>query len=271
MLSSKRRKTEMIAALIALQIVTLAIVLVLLLRRKTPAATPEDSRLTQLLACDLPAQFTRLDARSQSFEEHLRKDLSQFREDTATASATLRTEVLNSVNTLGNTLRTELLQKMDSARQENESAAERLRSRVQEGLQQLSTNNEKKLEEMRVTVDEKLHATLQKRLTESFGEVTNQLIQIHTGLGEMTKLSAGVNDLSRIFTNVKSRGTIGEVMLETLLKQMLADQFEKNVRVKPNTQELVEFAVKLPTPTGDSRAHRLQVPARSLGTPRNGL
>ena len=75
---------------------------------------------------------------------------------------------------------------------------------------------------MRSTVDEKLHATLQTRLTESFGAVTDQLTKVHAGLGEMTKLSAGVDDLSRIFTNVKSRGTIGEVMLETLLKQMLA-------------------------------------------------
>ncbi len=113
----------------------------------------------------------------------------------------------------------------------------------------LSTNNEKKLEEMRETVDEKLHATLQTRLTESFGQVTDQLTKVHAGLGEMTKLSAGVDDLSRIFTNVKSRGTIGEVMLETLLKQMLApNQYQQNVKVKPNTQELVEFAVKLPTP-----------------------
>jgi DNA recombination protein RmuC len=124
---------------------------------------------------------------------------------------------------------------------------------VQEGLQQLSTNNEKKLEEMRVTVDEKLHATLQTRLTESFGQVTDQLTKVHAGLGEMTKLSAGVDDLSRIFTNVKSRGTIGEVMLETLLKQMLApNQYQQNVKVKPNTQELVEFAVKLPTPGGET-------------------
>ena len=106
---------------------------------------------------------------------------------------------------------------------------------------------------MRVTVDEKLHATLQTRLTESFGQVTDQLTKVHAGLGEMTKLSAGVDDLSRIFTNVKSRGTIGEVMLETLLKQMLApNQFVKNPKVKPNTQEVVEFAVKLPTPGGET-------------------
>jgi DNA recombination protein RmuC len=117
----------------------------------------------------------------------------------------------------------------------------------------LNVTNAAKLEEMRVTVDEKLHATLQTRLTESFGQVTDQLTKVHAGLGEMTKLSAGVDDLSRIFTNVKSRGTIGEVMLETLLKQMLApSQFVKNPKVKPNSQDVVEFAVKLPTPSGET-------------------
>jgi DNA recombination protein RmuC len=106
---------------------------------------------------------------------------------------------------------------------------------------------------MRLTVDEKLHATLQTRLTESFGQVTDQLTKVHAGLGEMTKLSAGVDDLSRIFTNVKSRGTIGEVMLETLLKQMLApNQYQKNVKVNPANQDMVEFVVKLPTPDGET-------------------
>jgi DNA recombination protein RmuC len=106
---------------------------------------------------------------------------------------------------------------------------------------------------MRQTVDEKLHATLQNRLTESFGQVTDQLTKVHAGLGEMTKLSAGVDDLSRIFTNVKSRGTIGEVMLETLLKQMLAaNQYQKNFKPKSESNEVVEFAVKLPTPQGET-------------------
>jgi DNA recombination protein RmuC len=130
---------------------------------------------------------------------------------------------------------------------------EKLRATVEERLSQLNQANTVKLEEMRQTVDEKLHATLQTRLTESFGAVTDQLTKVHTGLGEMTKLSAGVDDLSRIFTNVKSRGTIGEVMLETLLKQMLAtNQYAKNVKVKSNSQEMVEFAVKLPTPSGEA-------------------
>lgn len=130
---------------------------------------------------------------------------------------------------------------------------EKLRSTVEERLLQLNLANEKKLEEMRQTVDEKLHATLQTRLTESFGQVTDQLTKVHAGLGEMSKLSAGVDDLSRIFTNVKSRGGFAEVQLGMLLQQMLApSQFQQNVKVKPNTQELVEYAVKLPTPTGEA-------------------
>ena len=109
-----------------------------------------------------------------------------------------------------------------------------------------------KLEEMRATVDEKLHATLQTRLTESFGAVTDQLTRVHTGLGEMSKLSSDVGDLSRIFTNVKSRGGFAEVQLGMLLGQMLApNQFSQNVKVKPLTGEMVEYAVKLPTPNGD--------------------
>jgi DNA recombination protein RmuC len=261
----------MILLLIALQLVVLVLLIVLLVRRPTTAAQAEDPRLAQLLAADLPAQFTRLDARSQSLDEHLRAELSHLRKDTADTSATLRTEVLTNIDTLGNTLRSTLeASRSASAQQATESREalhnrlnelrsgqsehlETLRKTVEDRLDKLNVSNAAKLEEMRVTVDEKLHATLQTRLTESFGQVTDQLTKVHAGLGEMTKLSAGVDDLSRIFTNVKSRGTIGEVMLETLLKQMLApNQFVKNPKVKPNSQEVVEFAVKLPTPSGET-------------------
>ena len=280
----------MLPALIALQVLTLIALLFVLLRK--PSAPPEaaaDPRLAQLLAADLPTQITRLDARSETLDKHLREQTSELRSETASAQTSLRTEVLASINTLGETQRSGL----ESFRSDNSTAAERLRLAVDAQLRTLSdrltnftsdtalnqregrealhtlmnelratvegrldalnTNNAAKLEEMRQTVDEKLHATLQTRLTESFGAVTDQLTKVHAGLGEMTKLSAGVDDLSRIFTNVKSRGTIGEVMLETLLKQMLApSQYQKNVKVKRNSQELVEFAVKLPTPNGET-------------------
>lgn len=129
---------------------------------------------------------------------------------------------------------------------------ERLRATVEGRLDRLNEANAAKLEEMRATVDEKLHSTLQTRLTESFGAVTDQLTKVHTGLGEMSKLSANVGDLSRIFTNVKSRGGFAEVQLGMLLEQMLAPgQFAKNVKVKANTAEMVEYAVTLPTAHGE--------------------
>ena len=137
--------------------------------------------------------------------------------------------------------------------QANLQDGERLRKAVQERLDHLNAANTAKLEEMRATVDEKLHATLHTRLSESFGQVTDQLNKVHTGLGEMSKLSEGVDDLSRIFTNVKSRGGFAEVQLGMLLEQMLApSQFVRNARIKPNTQEAVEFAVRFPGQHGET-------------------
>ena len=260
----------MLSAIILLQLLTLVALIVLLLRRPTAPTQTEDPRLAQLHAADLPAQFTRLDARSQSLEEHLRGELSHLRNDAAMASTALRIEVLGNIGTLGEALnkglegfradnvhqatesREALHTRLNELRTGQSEHMEKLRGTVEARLDALNTSNAAKLEEMRQTVDEKLHATLQNRLTESFGQVTDQLTKVHAGLGEMTKLSAGVDDLSRIFTNVKSRGTIGEVMLETLLKQMLApSQYIQNAKVRPNTQEIVEFAVKLPTPSGE--------------------
>jgi DNA recombination protein RmuC len=261
----------MIAALLVLQLVVLAALIALLLRKPSTAQEATDPRLAQLLASDLPTQFTRLDARSGALDQHLRSELAQLRSETAAASTALRAEVLGSISTLGEKIRTTLDDsRADSSRQAAEGREllhtrlseiraaqtehfDKLRATVEARLDALNASNAAKLEEMRVTVDEKLHATLQTRLTESFGTVTDQLTKVHAGLGEMTKLSAGVDDLSRIFTNVKSRGTIGEVMLETLLKQMLApNQFEKNVKPKAGSGEVVEFVVKLPTPSGEA-------------------
>jgi DNA recombination protein RmuC len=239
----------MLVVLLVLQSLALLCLIALLLRRSGSSAEATDPRLAQMLSADLPTKITVLETRFDGLDSHLRGQVAELRTETEGRNTALRTEIVGNLTALGTTLRTAL----DTARQENETSAERLRSRVQEGLQQLTTSNEKKLEEMRVTVDEKLHATLQTRLTESFGQVTDQLTKVHAGLGEMTKLSAGVDDLSRIFTNVKSRGTIGEVMLETLLKQMLApNQYQKNVKVNPDNQDMVEFVVKLPTPNGEA-------------------
>src|SRR6185437_2115559 len=113
------------------------------------------------------------------------------------------------------------------------------------------------LEKMRQTVDEKLNATLQTRLTESFGQVTDQLNKVHTGLGEMTKLSDGVNDLSRIFTNVKARGGFAEVQLGMLLEQMLApSQFIRNAKVTREDWERLEAAYESNVPESIASARK---------------
>jgi DNA recombination protein RmuC len=234
----------MLYALLVLQLVTLIALVVVLLRKPSPPPeVPADPRLAQLLTADLPTQFTRLDARSESLDQHLCSELAQLRTETDGRSTALRTELIGNLTTLSTTLRTAL----DTARQENEASAERLRSRVQDGLEKLNTDNTAKLEQMRVTVDEKLHATLQTRLTESFGTIAEQLAKVHEGIGEMSSMTSEVKSLSRIFSNVKTRGGVAEEMVETLLEEVLAPgQYQRNVNVRPGTQEIVEFAVKLP-------------------------
>jgi DNA recombination protein RmuC len=234
----------MLPVVIALEVLILIALLLVLLRK--PASAQEsaaDPRLSQLLDADLPKQITRLDARSETLDSHLRQQTAELRTETAAANTALRTEIVNNLTTLGTTLRTSL----DTARKENETSAESLRSRVQQGLEKLNTDNTSKLEEMRATVDEKLNATLNARLTESFGTIAEQLSKVHEGLGEMSSMTTEVKSLSRIFSNVKTRGGVAEEMVETLLEEVLAPgQFQRNVNVRPGTQEVVEFAVKLP-------------------------
>jgi DNA recombination protein RmuC len=111
----------------------------------------------------------------------------------------------------------------------------------------MQEGNERKLDEMRKTVDEKLQTTLEKRLGESFRLVSERLEAVQKGLGEMQSLATGVGDLKRVLTNVKTRGTWGEIQLGNILEQILTpDQFERNVQTKEGSREVVEFALKLP-------------------------
>jgi DNA recombination protein RmuC len=129
----------------------------------------------------------------------------------------------------------------------NGKKAEELRNTIETRLMQIQDDNTKKLEEMRKTVDEKLHSTLEKRLGESFNIVSERLELVHKGLGEMQVLASGVGDLKRVLTNVKARGTWGEIQLGNLLEQILTPgQYEKNVKPKAGSSEIVEFAIKLP-------------------------
>ncbi|MCL6548442.1 MAG: DNA recombination protein RmuC [Alicyclobacillus sp.] len=129
----------------------------------------------------------------------------------------------------------------------NERRLERIRDVVEERLAKLQEDNHRKLEQMRQTVDEKLNESLERRLSASFRQVSERLEAVHKGLGEMQALAAHVGDLKRVLSNVKARGTLGEVQLEMLLEQILSpEQYEKNVATKKGSSDRVEFAIKLP-------------------------
>ena len=131
--------------------------------------------------------------------------------------------------------------------QNMETKLEKMRETIENKLKEIQTDNSIKLEQMRETVNEKLQETLNTRISESFKMVTDQLEQVYKGLGDMQKLAVGVGDLKRVLSNVKTRGTMGEIQLGSILEQYLSpEQFLKNVIVKPGTKESVEFAIKLP-------------------------
>ena len=143
--------------------------------------------------------------------------------------------------------------------EKSEKAQESLRLTVEGRLDAIRQDNAVKLDAMRQTVDEKLQGTLEQRLGASFKLVSDQLEQVFRGIGEMQSLATGVGDLKKMLSNVKMRGTWGEVSLGNLLEQVLtADQYERNVEVKPGSNQRVEYAIKLPG--GDDGDAQLWLP-----------
>ena len=138
-------------------------------------------------------------------------------------------------------------QRLNELTQRNEQRIGEMRATLEGRLKELQADNAQKLEQMRATVDEKLQATLTQRLDASFSLVSERLEAVQRGLGEMQQLATGVGDLKRVLTNVKDRGGWGEVQLENLLEQVLtAEQFARSVKVRPEGNEAVDFAIRLP-------------------------
>jgi DNA recombination protein RmuC len=145
----------------------------------------------------------------------------------------------------------------------NEQKMAQLRETLDKGMKDLREENSQKLDQMRSTVDEKLHATLEQRLGESFRLVSERLELVHKGLGEMQTLAAGVGDLKKVLTNVKTRGIWGEMQLGNLLEQVLTpEQYMTNVATKKGTSEQVEFAVRLPGHDADAGPVLLPIDAK---------
>ncbi len=166
----------------------------------------------------------------------------------------LQTELVRRLETIDRGLRDEFSRNREEAgaaaknqREELTKSLESVRSTVDDRLRQLQEDNTKQIDKMRSTVDEKLQGTLEKRLGESFKLVSDRLEQVHQGLGAMQQLASDVGGLQRVLTNVKTRGGWSEWQLGVLLEEMLTrDQFATNIKMHEDTDERVEFAIKLP-------------------------
>lgn len=184
-----------------------------------------------------------------------------LRQEISTMLMHTREELLNNIGAKisenGNTQQLQLAnltnineQKLENTRKNMEEKLELIRRTVEDRLLYMQKDNADKLEKMRVTVDEKLQGTLEQRLGESFKVVNDRLESVYKGLGEMQSLAQGVGDLKKIFTNVKARGTWGEIELGNILQEYLTpDQYICSAKTKPNATEFVEFAIKLPGKT----------------------
>lgn len=186
---------------------------------------------------------------SRSREEIARSAKAQ-REELSGALQRLNDTTVRSISEVGAMLKAPIenvVGQTGKLSEANEQRLEALRSIVDLRLKQLQEDNSRQLDRMRVTVDEKLQGTLEKRLGESFKLVSERLEQVHHGLGAMQQLASDVGGLQRVLTNVKTRGGWGEVQLGALLEQVLTpEQFERNVRTREESGETVEYAIRLP-------------------------
>ena len=269
---------ELLLIVIGLLLVAVVLLVMLILRRPADLATPLASlaHLGERTERELRGAIERA---AQGNRSELQGTLGAFQQSLATQVTSVATVQNNQLDSFAQSL-VALTQKNEQqlealradarhGREESSATLQRFGAQQQAQLQALTESNEKKLadvratletklkelqadnsaklEEMRKTVDEKLHATLEQRLGESFKLVSDRLEAVHKGLGEMQSLATGVGDLKRVLTNVKTRGTWGEVQLGALLEQMLTpDQYAKNLAPRPSSRDMVEFAVRLP-------------------------
>mgnify|MGYP000398032844 CR=1 FL=1 len=176
-------------------------------------------------------------------DKSFRDELSRNRDEISKSGKSQREELSTTIKLFGD----QFIDQLSKLVQSNEQKFDKLQNRIETQLKEIQENNSKKLEEMRQTVDEKLHSTLEKRLGESFKLVSERLEAVREGLGEMKNLAVGVGDLKKVLTNVKTRGTWGEIQLGNLIEQILTtDQYAKNIVTKKNSNERVEFAIKMP-------------------------
>jgi DNA recombination protein RmuC len=254
-------------AVFAVVTLTLAVALISLWRSLRPVSAKIDA-----------AQVQQLSQATERTDRVIRDETARMRNEAEERGTKLRAELREQIGAYNSELKLEVTARIDQFNQAlghqhtalektiverlgsmtqnlgvltqgNAEAQEKLRAGVEERLEALRAGNEAKLEQMRATVDEKLQSTLEKRLGESFALVSERLEHVQRGLGEMQTLAIGVGDLKKVLSNVKDRGGWAEIQLGALLEHLLApEQFRANARIDEETQEAVEFAIRLPGP-----------------------
>jgi DNA recombination protein RmuC len=229
--------------------------LILLVRRKPPEVVEA-----------LKDQLLLLQDRQERLEATLKDEMSRNRIECAASDKQAREEIGGGLKNFGDSILSRLgehsrsqVDQLESFAKNlvqmarlNEQKLEEMRRTMEIQLRAIQEDSARQLEQMRAVVDEKLQTTLEKRLTDSFRQVSDRLEQVYKGLGEMRTLATGVGDLKKVLTNVKTRGTWGEIRLSHILEQILSpDQYAANVATRKNSSERVEFAIKLPGRDGE--------------------
>ena len=230
---------------------------------------------------DITPMQKNIDQKLISVEKTLREEMSVNREESRKNEKSNRSEIAGSIDKLSSSILANMielskLQKnqfdtysrtmertLDAFNYNLRNSIDDLTKLQNEKFTELTKSTEENLEKMRVTGDEKLQNTQEKRLSESFKVVSERLEQVHKGLGEMQSLAAGVGDLKKVLSNTKTRGVLGEIQLERILEQFLSpEQYEKNVITKKGSRETVEFAIKLPGKDYDNKMVYLPLDAK---------
>jgi DNA recombination protein RmuC len=225
--------------------ITLTAIIILLIILKKPKDNRED--------------FLKMDAALSKLDLLMRDEFGRNREENQKSFKDNREELNNSFKDN----RFELANTLKSFEDKLNLNLKDIRETVENRLKTLQEDNNRKLEDMRKVVDEKLQETVEKRFNESFRMISERLEQVHKGLGEMQSLASGVGDLKKVLTNVKTRGNLGEIQLGSILEQILSpEQYEQNAAVKENSQERVEYVIKLPGKNYDNKPLLLPIDSK---------
>ena len=251
-----------VGLVVALVVVNVMVLIWLALRKPDSSAAKEAEQTSIALQSFLQSSNDKVERElrreisesSRGGRQELVQSFATFQQtvvaQSAEATRTQNTQIDafgQQLSLLQKTLSDTLTHQLSSLSESNARRMNEVRETLEKQLAQLQTTNAAKLDEMRATVDEKLQTTLQARLGESFKQVADRLEQVHKGLGEMQTLATGVGDLKHLLTNVKTRGIFGEAQLAALLEQVFVpDQYAVQIATRPNSKNVVDFAIKLP-------------------------